>query len=281
MKAALLCTLGYAGVAMGQGMGIGEQCLDVNASLTCSACPDCTKAFCASEPVPLPAKSEFWPPHEILHKAAGPDPIPADLAAELKWFQETVLDVLPSTVKQSDTKYALTDVEETLVKMSLPQWQMERAAGTYTCEQLAVALTKRALYLQDIQKMNHFMYWNDDMFQDDAVVSRAGAGFDWIALVVAQAAELDAKAKDQGVDAIAPLYCYPIPLKGTMVTKSFPSSSGFAVLHDKFGIVDAALVTLIADANGVLFGKTNVPELAHVCGLLRGSYCCFAAFLAC
>jgi Amidase len=268
MKAALLFTIGRLSVAVGQAVGTGELCLDVNTSLTCSACPDCTQASCASEPVPLPAKSAFWPPQDILQKAAGPDPIPADLAAELKWFQETVLDVLPSTVKQADSTYALTQVEETLVKMGLPQWQMERAKGTYTCQQMAVALTKRALYLQDIQKMNHFMYWNDAMFQHDydASVSRAGTGFNWITVVLAQAAELDAKAKSQGVDSIAPLYCYPIPLKGTMTTKSFPSSSGFAALHEKFGIVDAALVTLVADANGVLFGKTNVPELAHVSG---------------
>ena len=261
----LLSTLGGVGVVKGQGIGIAELCLDVNASLTCSTCPGCAQATCASEPVPLPPKSKFWPPSDILQKVAGPDPIPADLAAELKWFEETVLSVLPSTVKQGDTKYALTDVEHTLVKMSLPEWQKERAAGTYTCEQMALALTKRAKYLQDIQHMNHFMYWNDMMFEDDVTsVSRAAEPFDWIDVVLDQAVKFDAKADADGVDAIAPLYCYPVPLKGTMVTKDFPSSSGFAVLHDRFGMVDAALVSLITNANGVLFGKTNVPELAHV-----------------
>lgn len=63
---------------------------------------------------------------------------------------------------------------------------------------------------------------------------------------------------------------------GTMVTKDFPSSSGFAVLQNYFGIVDAALVELILNANGVLFGKTNVPELAHSYG--TGNYANGIAF---
>lgn len=251
-------------------LGLGALCSNVNNSLTCSACPDCSEASCAEDPVVLPPKSEFWPPHDVLQKVAGPDPIPANLEAEYKWFVETVLDVLPSSVKQSETKYALTDVEEDLVKMSLPAWQAARAAGTYTCMEMATALTKRAKYLQDIQKMNHFMYWHDMMFEEKDLAVSKSFGFDWIQVVLDQAAKLDEMAEAEGVDAIAPLYCYPVPLKGTMVTKDFPSSSGFAALHDKFGVINAALVDLIAGANGVLFGKTNVPELAHSWG--TGNY---------
>ena len=255
-------------LVVGQGIGIGVLCQDVNASLTCSACPNCFEATCASEHVPLPPKSDFWPPYEILQRGSGPDPIPPDLAAELKWFQESVLDVYPSDTKQSDTKYALTEDEETLVKMSLPEWQQARADGMYTCEQMATALTKRAMYLQDIQKMNHFMYWSKGMFTDGEVtaVGRVLGDYNWIQVVLNQAMEMDERAAAEGVEAIAPLYCYPVPLKGTMVTKDFPSSAGFAVLQDKFGIIDADLVTLIKNANGVLFGKTNVPELAHSWG---------------
>ena len=137
---------------------------------------------------------------------------------------------------------------------------------------MATALTKRAMYLQDVQKMNHFMYWKDDMFETggNTAVERSLGGFNFIQAVIDQAKALDEKASADGLDAIAPLYCYPVPLKGTMVTKDFPSSAGFAVLQDKFGIIDAALVTLIKEANGVLFGKTNVPELAHSWG--TGNY---------
>ena len=38
-------------------------------------------------------------------------------------------------------------------------------------------------------------------------------------LVLARAAEMDARAAADGVDSIAPLYGMPVPLKGTMATK--------------------------------------------------------------
>jgi Asp-tRNA(Asn)/Glu-tRNA(Gln) amidotransferase A subunit family amidase len=253
------------------GMAMGQQVCSTG-SLTCDACPKCISATCSSAPVPLPRKSDFWPPQEILQRPWGPDPIPANLESELEWFQKTVLDVLPSSVKQSATVYALTDVEKTLVKISLSEWQTERAAGTYTCEQIATALIKRAKYLQDVQKMNHFMYWTsfetDD--EDTTPTTQSLAVFDWIEVVMDQAKALDAKAASDGVEAIAPLYCYPVPLKGTMATVKFPSSAGFAVLQEKFALIDADLVTLVSQANGVLFGKTNVPELAHSWG--TGNY---------
>lgn len=188
--------------------------------------------------------------------------------AELEWFTKTVLDPLPSSLKQPNTKYALTEDEELLILMSLPAWQKARKNKDYTCLEMATALTKRAMYLQDIQKMNHFMYWKE--FENDITALEKSAIFDWVAVVRKQAADLDAKAEAEGVEALAPLYCYPVPLKGTMVTKDFPSSAGFAALQDKFGIIDADLVKLIKDANGVLFGKTNVPELAHSWG--TGNY---------
>jgi Asp-tRNA(Asn)/Glu-tRNA(Gln) amidotransferase A subunit family amidase len=255
--------MGLLGIAMGQ-----DVCS--TGSLTCDACPNCASATCAATTVPLPRKSDFWPPEELLQRTNGPDPIPPNLAAELEWFQTTVLDVLPSSVKQSATAYALTDVEETLVKISLVDWQTERAAGTYTCEQIATALTKRAKYLQDVQKMNHFMYWNAFETDDGTTTAEQLAVYDWIEIVMDQAKALDAKAATDGVEAIAPLYCYPVPLKGTMSTVMFPSSSGFAALQEKFAVKDAELVTLISQANGVLFGKTNVPELAHSWG--TGNY---------
>lgn len=229
------------------GLARAQQCLT---GLSCSECPGCVgNATCAANPVVLPPKSDYWPPVEILQRPYGPGPVIApDLAAELAWFQTTVLDVLPSMTKQMDTEYALTDKEEMLVRMSLTEWQEARAAGTYTCEEIATALTKRATYMQEVQKMNSFMYWDS---------------FDWIKVVLDQAKALDTTAAVQGVAAIAPLYCYPIPLKGTMATKDFPASLGFAVLNDKVALIDSDLVTLIKKANGVLFGKTNVPELAH------------------
>lgn len=248
---------------------IGATCGDVEGSLTCEECPACDQAICSDEPIPLPPKSPYWPPTNILHRG-GPDPIPADLQAEYDWFVSTVLEPLPSAVKQPDTKYALTAEEEKMVRMSLPEWQTARMEGEYTCVEIANALIKRAMYLQDIQKMNHFMYWKPFEDDDDSTAVERNTVFDWTAVVRKQAEDLDAKAEAEGTEAIAPLYCYPVPLKGTMVTKDFPSSAGFAVLQDKFGVIDADLVQLIKDANGVQFGKTNVPELAHSWG--TGNY---------
>ena len=49
--------------------------------------------------------------------------------------------------------------------------------------------------------------------------------------ILAQAAGLDAKAEDEGIDAIAPLYGLLVPAKGTMATTDFPSSAGTGLLH--------------------------------------------------
>ena len=43
----------------------------------------------------------------------------------------------------------------------------------------------------------------------------------------------------------------------------FPSSVGYAALHNYKSKVDAALITLLKKAHGVQFGKTNVPEMAY------------------
>lgn len=181
-------------------------------------------AECAADPVPLPPKSPFWPPTNLLQRPYGPDPIPADLAGELEWFKKTVLDELPLDVKQPDTEFALTEEEEKLILMSLPTWQKARMQGEYTCSQMASALTKRAMYVQKYQKMNHFMYWKDDIGGGDGATAQARSTvFDWVAVVRKQASDMDNKAVEKGVEALAPLYCYPVPLKGTWPESRFSS----------------------------------------------------------
>ena len=85
--------------------------------------------------------------------------------------------------------------------MGLAEWMDARAANKYTCKDIAIAMTKRALYLQEVQHMDQFMYWGT---------------FDWIKVVVKQAEKLDMKAAKKGTSAIAPMYCYPVPVKGTV-----------------------------------------------------------------
>jgi hypothetical protein len=40
--------------------------------------------------------------------------------------------------------------------------------------------------------------------------------FDWVAVVKKEAREYDRIAKKRGTNAIAPMYCYPVPIKGTV-----------------------------------------------------------------
>ena len=200
----------------------------------------------------------------MLTRPFGPSPMPRQkFVEELEWLKTTVLEKHPKLITQAETAEALTAAEESLVKMSLAQWMQARAAGEYTCEQMATALGKRARYLQKVQAMNHFMYWKS---------------FDWVGVALKQARALDAIAAAKGPTALAPLYCYPVPIKGTMATVDLPSSAGFASLHSKLAKVDADLVALVRGANGVLFGKTNVPELAR--SLATGNYANGLAFSA-
>jgi len=210
----------------------------------------------------LAPKSHFWPPAEISQRAFGPArPIRTqNRTAEYHWFQETVLNELPSSIPQQPPNskddiesinvyhpYTLTPKEQTLVKMTFSQWKVERAKGSYSCLDLADALIKRAKYLQYIQKMNHFMYWNT--FPQ------------WTDIVRKSAIQYDTLPSDQ----LAPLYCYPIPLKGTMATKHFPSSLGFAsIIYNQTAVQDAQIVELLHSLQAVSFGKTNIPELAHI-----------------
>jgi Asp-tRNA(Asn)/Glu-tRNA(Gln) amidotransferase A subunit family amidase len=54
-----------------------------------------------------------------------------------------------------------------------------------------------------------------------------------------------------------------IPLNRAQVsTIDFPSSVGFPALWTKKSKVDAVIATLLKEAHGVQFGKTNVPEMA-------------------
>jgi hypothetical protein len=109
-------------------------------------------------------------------------------------------------IKQNETKYALNATEVSLLKMGLAEWMEARAANKYTCLDIANAMVKRASYLQDVQHMNQFMYWGT---------------FDWIKEVLKQAKKLDSRAAKKGSYAIAPMYCYPVPVKGTVSADLF------------------------------------------------------------
>jgi len=179
-----------------------------NCSITCAPCPiGCTQVKCTDKPAYIPPKSPMFMPDELLHRifvgTVPPYPVslPRNATYEIEWFNKTYLNQLPSSTKQADTKYALTPTEKMLLKMSLPEWQEARAANKYTCMDMVTASIKRALYLHEVQKMGQFMYFQV---------------FDWIGFARKQAAKFDRMAKKHGTKKIAPMYCYPIPIKGTV-----------------------------------------------------------------
>jgi hypothetical protein len=181
-----------------------------NCSITCAPCPiGCTPTTikCTDKPVYIPPRSDMFAPVNVLHRTfTGVQPpypvaLPRNATAELAWFTEKYLSKLPVRTKQSDTKYALTPTEKMLLKMSLPEWQEARAANKYTCMDMVTASIKRALYLDDVQKMGQFMLMNT---------------FDWVGLAIKEARKYDRMAKKHGTKKIAPMYCYPVPIKGTV-----------------------------------------------------------------
>ena len=79
---------------------------------------------------------------------------------------------------------------------------------------------------------------------------------------MALAKELDLKAEAEGVEALAPLYGLPIPMKGTAAVVAFPSGAGVGILSGYVPVKDSALTKLIYARQGVVLGTTNTPEFA-------------------
>ena len=175
-----------------------------------------------------PEKSTFFPPPELKTDA--------EIGA---WFAANT----PSIAAKPD----MSTAEKTYIAWSAADFMAQRKSGAVTCEAYVSALVKRAEHYKD---MNQFMY-----FDNDAA---------WTARVISKAAELDAKVASAGgdVSVIAPLYCLPVAMKGTVATVGFKSSCGMGMLHDFSASENATIVDLIESKGGVVFGKTNVPEFA-------------------
>ena len=185
-----------------------------------------------------PSFHPSFPPSALPGVVRGGTGIKSDDVAE--WFVENV-----AKKPMVGPDLSMTEKEKSLYKLSMTEWIALRKSGEVSCVEYATALTKRATYYRDL---NWFMYW--DVMPD------------MMETVLKEAAALDAKAAKEGIESIAPLYCLPVPLKGTMSTVAYPSSAGSAALHSTFGVKDAAAVELLRKMNGVGFGKTNVPEFA-------------------
>ena len=177
-----------------------------------------------------PPWHESFPPRDLV--------LSDDADAVAAWLASHV-----PPPKEADP--SLSAREKQLACMSAQEYIAARKAGTVSCAEYVTALTKRAVYYK---YMNQFMYWQNDPDQWERVLSQARA--------------LDSKAASDGMDTIGPLYGLPVPCKGTMATTDFNSSVGCGLLHNYKAKRDAAVVRLLRAANGIVMGKTNVPEFA-------------------
>jgi len=132
-----------------------------------------------------------------------------------------------------------------LLRWTATEFVDARRAGTVTCEEYTRVLVDRMLSLRDAQQFMQTTYGLADQ-------------------IVAAARDMDlrAAASAVGVEVLAPLFCLPVPVKGTLATMDFPSSAGHALLDHAYARRDAAFITLLRRANAVVMGKTNVPEFA-------------------
>lgn len=156
----------------------------------------------------------------------------------------------------------LTDKEKMMVGWSAEEYVAAFQTGEVTATEYTTLMVSRMLHYR---MLNAFFVTSYELTDS----------------IIAQAEAIDAKVAAAGGDVmvVAPLFGLPIPAKGTMASMDFPGGAGVGVLDGCFAADDAALIKLIKDANGVIMGKTNVPEFAcswqsmnHLNGVVRSSY---------
>jgi Asp-tRNA(Asn)/Glu-tRNA(Gln) amidotransferase A subunit family amidase len=200
--------------------------------------------FAVADAARLPSWKPSFPPLDVIQQC---DPSSGSACVVVAtWLEDNVPDMKPPDP-------TLTPRQKFLARMSACEYIAARRAGNVTCVEYTTALVKRMVYYN---YMNQWMYWDNFPLQTD--------------YILAQAAAMDTKVSTAGVEAIAPLYGLPFPVKGTVATTDFPSSAGSGVLHDYRAAEDAAIVRLLRERNAVIMGKTNVPEFA--CSLITANY---------
>ncbi|CAM9546401.1 unnamed protein product [Heterosigma akashiwo] len=137
-----------------------------------------------------------------------------------------------------------TEREKELLRMSMVDYINARRTGNVSCEEYARVLVKRAKYYR---YMNQWIFTTYPLL--DGVITRA--------------IELDEKAKAEGIESIAPLFGLPVPMKGTSAVKQYPSGGGCGLLCSYTPIKNSAMTEQIREANGIIFGCTNVPPFAY------------------
>ena len=143
----------------------------------------------------------------------------------------------------SHTPSLWTQRELQLLRMTAVEYVLERRAGRFTCEEYVRLLVRR---IRQYRYMNQWVYTSYARFERCVEAARA----------------LDALAVEEGVEALAPLYGLPVPMKGTGACVDFPSGAGVGVLSGYTPRKDCELVERLRAAHAIVLGATNVPEFA-------------------
>eukprot|EP00310_Coccolithus_braarudii_P021446 CAMPEP_0183354362 /NCGR_PEP_ID=MMETSP0164_2-20130417/37262_1 /TAXON_ID=221442 /ORGANISM="Coccolithus pelagicus ssp braarudi, Strain PLY182g" /LENGTH=599 /DNA_ID=CAMNT_0025527231 /DNA_START=76 /DNA_END=1875 /DNA_ORIENTATION=- len=136
-----------------------------------------------------------------------------------------------------------TPRETQLLQLTATEYIRERRAGRVSCEQYVRLLVRR---------VHLYRYMNQWIFSSYARFK----------LCVEAARALDTMAAKEGIEAIAPLYGLPVPMKGTGAIVDFPSGAGVGVLSGHTPCKDCDIVQRLRAAHAIVFGATNVPEFA-------------------
>ena len=122
------------------------------------------------------------------HKAFPPkELVGGDRRSELKeWFEENV----PVLRQQT----GLTKREKEMILWTAGEYIENRRSSLVTCEEYASTLVKRMMFYEEACIFTTTTYRLSER-------------------IVEMAREMDQKAQEEGVEAIAPLYGFPIPLK--------------------------------------------------------------------
>eukprot|EP00929_Paragymnodinium_shiwhaense_P058870 TRINITY_DN29490_c0_g1_i1.p1 TRINITY_DN29490_c0_g1~~TRINITY_DN29490_c0_g1_i1.p1 ORF type:complete len:620 (+),score=107.78 TRINITY_DN29490_c0_g1_i1:220-2079(+) len=196
----------------------------------CIEADELVEAECKAKPYKL---SEDFPSRTLQELFR------TDKAAASEWYRT----VFEASTALEDFAYVPTEREKFLYTRSAEEYVALRRSGEVTCEEFAVALVSRARHLR---RMNQWIFSSYDLF--DTLVEQAKA--------------LDAQAAQKGIEALAPLYGFPIPMKGTAAVIDYPSGSGSGSLSRYVPVRNSDLTALILAKHGLIFGVTNVPEFA-------------------
>lgn len=184
-------------------------------------------------PLPYPRHPDFGPDKETY---AGW----SDEERRAHWSRRLEEDQAPP-----DSPDAWTPRERELLRFGVRQYIAARQAQEISCEEYTRLLVRRA---RRLRAMNQWTYRCYELF-DKAIES---------------AIQLDRKVTAAGsVEAIAPLYGLPVPMKGTAAVVDYPSGGGCGLLTQFTPVKNSAMTDAIISQNGIIFGTTNVPPFAY------------------